>query len=355
VSRVLVAPDLQRSYAISADWIELLALARPDGVATHGDILQPNDILEDRAAPLPEGVAGPLPEDPDIVDVGLEPALDAIFDELGFRKQVLGDAYPFDLTIGKRSLKLTISTASDDPIIGQGRSIYLACLYMSAVRSGIVDAKVGKIKVDPVIGDLFQICATIAAAGYVRGDAYWFGHPRPDQTPLLDAVATLASLLRQGKAALQAPLGETRFAKDGGVDVVAWRAHHDDRPAKVLLYGQCASGMNWDGKPVGPKVDRLDSYYTDTPSKHWLPALLTPFPLYMDKENAHGLQTEDARQGFYRVNEAEMGVIIDRLRVVRWCVEGLRNPQPSMQKAVDKLDDLFEWGEAALQATRMAA
>lgn len=226
---------------------------------------------------------------------------------------------------------------------------------MSAVRSGLLNAKVGKIKVDPVIGNLFQICATIAAAGYVKGDAYWFGHPRPDETSMLEAVATLAGLLKQGKVALQAPLGETRFAKDGGIDVVAWRDHHDGRPAKLILYGQCASGMNWDGKPVGPKVDRMDGYYTDTPSKHWLPALLTPFPLYMDKENGHGLQTEEARKGFYRRNEAEMGVIIDRLRVVRWCIEGLRDPQPSMQVAVDNLGDLFEWGRAAREAARMAA
>lgn len=354
MTNVLVAPDLQRSYAISADWIEVLALARPRGFATEGDILQPNDILEDRAAPLPEGAVGPIPDDPDILDPGIERALDAIFDELDTRKQVLGEAYPFDLTIGKRNLKLSVAVSSLDTLVEQGRSIYLACLYMSAVRSGLLNTTAGNIKVDP-IGNLFQICATIAAAGYVKGDAYWFGHPRPDETSMLEAVTTLAGLLKQGKVALKAPLGETRFAKDGGIDVVAWRDHHDGRPAKLILYGQCASGMNWAGKPVGPKVDRMDSYYTDTPSKWWLPALLTPFPLYMDKENGHGLRTEEARRGFYRQNEAEMGIIIDRLRMVRWCVEGLRDPQPSMQVAVDRLGDLFEWSRAASDAARMAA
>lgn len=355
MTSILVAPDLQRSYAISADWIELLALARQEGFATDSDILQPNDILEDRAAPLPEGTADVVPDDPDIVDPGIEPALDAIFEELDTRKRVLGEAYPFNLTTGKRTLKLSVASASEDDIIHQARGIYLACLYMSAVRSGLLNAKAGNIKADPVIGNLFQICATIAAAGYVKGDAYWFGHPRPDETSMLEAVTRLAELLNQGKVALQAPLGETRFAKDGGIDVVAWRDHHDGRPAKLILYGQCASGMNWDGKPVGPKVHRMDGYYVDTPSKWWLPALLTPFPLYMDRENGHDLRTEEARKGFYRQNEAEMGVIIDRLRIVRWCIEGLRDPQPSMQVAVDKLNDLFEWGSAAWKAARIAA
>lgn len=355
MSDVLVAPDLQRSYAVSADWIELLALSRPDGMATDGDVLKPNDFLEDRAAPLPEGVADGMAEDPDIVDVAAEPALDAIFEELALRQRVLTDVYPFDLVVHDRSLTLSVSAPSADPVIEQGRAIYIACLYMSAIRSGLFDAKAGGVAADPVIGNLFQICATIAAAGYVKGDAYWFGHPRPDTTSMLDAVGKLAGLLKQGTVALQAPLGETRYAKDGGVDVVAWRDHHDGRPAKIIVYGQCASGMNWEGKPVRSKVDRMDGYYTDSPSKHWLPALLTPFPLYMDKENSHGLANEEARLGFYRRNEAEMGIIIDRLRVVRWCIEGLRDIQPSMKAAVDKLEDLFDWSRAARDAARSVA
>lgn len=354
MNKILVAPDIQRSYSVSADWIELLALARAEGFATDGDILQPNDILEDRAAPLPEGAAGAVAEDPDIVDQGVEPVLDSIYEELAFREKVLGDAYPFELEIGKRNLKLSTVGISDDPVIQQGRLIYLACLFMSAARIGLINTTAGGIKTDPTIGNLFQICATIAAAGYVGGDAYWFGHPRPDETPLLQAVTTLASLL-SARAALQAPEGETRFAKDCGIDVVAWRDHRDGRPAKLILYGQCASGMNWEGKPVGPKVNRMDAYYTSTPSKHWLPALLSPFPLYMDKEYAHGLKTEETRMGFYRQIEAEMGVVIDRLRLVHWCIEGLRNPQPSMKVAIDKLDDLFAWGAAAYDAVRVAA
>lgn len=352
---VLVAPDLQRSYAISADWLELLALARPEQFATQGDILQPNDILEDRNAPLPDGVAGAIAEDPDIIDIAAEPMLDAIFDELGFRNRTLGDAYPFRLVAAGQTLRLQVADDTADQISNLGREIYTACLYMSAVRNGLLDAKIANVKVDPVIGNLFQICATIAAAGYVHGDAYWFGHPRPDETSMLNAVSTLAELLKQGTPAKKAPLGETQYAKDGGVDVVAWKAHHDGRPAKLILYGQCASGMNWVGKPVGPKVDRLDCYYTESPSKYWLPALLTPFPLYMDKENSHALRNEEARHGFYRRNESEMGVIIDRLRIVHWCMEGLRHPQPSMQVAVDRLSDLFAWAQSARDAARLAA
>ncbi|MCY4460021.1 MAG: hypothetical protein OXC26_06420 [Albidovulum sp.] len=344
---ILVAPDLHRSNVIVADWLELVALARPSQYATLSDILDSHDFLEDRDAPPPQGGEIVPQEDPDILDQSSEAVFDAISDELSFRSKVLKDAYPFRLSSKTSPLKLDVAELADDDFVKQGRDINIACLYMSAIRAGLLNAKACDLKSDPDIGNLFQICATIAAAGYVHGDAYWFGHPRPDRPGILDAVKTLADHLGQGIVAHQVPVGESRYVKDGGIDVVAWRSHHDGRPAKLILYGQCASGVNWEGKSVVAKVNRMDGYYTMSPSKHWLPALLTPFPLYMDKENSHSLSNEEAIHGFYLRNEAVMGVIIDRLRIVLWCIEGLRNPQPSMKTAVDKLGDLFKWEREA--------
>lgn len=354
MSRALVAPDIQRSFSLSADWLEILALARPQQFATDGDISTANDILEDRAAVTADEDAGFLNEDPDIVDPGTERAIDAVFEEVASRKKILGSAYPFDLDIAKRRLIISVAKPSDDLIVEQARAIYIACLYMTGVRGGLINAKAAGLQADPDMGNAFQICATIAAAGYMSGDAYWFGHPRPDQTPFMDAVRKLAGFL-QATAAPAPPAGETLYAKDGGIDVVAWRDHHDGRPAKLIMYGQCASGMDWVGKPVTGKVNRMEGYYTLKPSKHWIPALLTPFPLYSEKENSHRLRTEEAIQGFYRQNESEMGVIIDRFRLVCWCVQALRDIQPSMKVAVDKLDDLYAWSQLASNAVRLAA
>lgn len=354
MSAALVAPDIQRSFSLSADWLEILALARPQQFATDGDIATPNDILEDRAAVAIEGEQGFPADDPDILDPATEQALDAVFEEIATRRRVLDEAYPFDVRIGKRSLRLSVSATSPNTLINQARAIYIACLYMTGLRGGLIDAKAAQLRADPDMGNAFQICATIAAAGYMSGDAYWFGHPRPDQTPFMDAIQKVAALLN-GTAAPAPPPGETLYAKDGGIDVIAWRDHHDGRPAKLIMYGQCASGMDWVGKPVSGYVNRMDSYYSLTPSKHWIPALLTPFPLYSEKENSHRLRTEEAMRGFYRQNEAMMGVIIDRLRLVRWCMEGLRDVQPSVKSAVDKLSDLFAWSQRASDAVRITA
>ena len=355
MSDALVAPDLQRSFSLSADWLEVMALARPQRFATDRDLTTPNDILEDRAAVVTDDELEWPENDPDIVDHAAEQALDAVFEEIANRKRVLQAAYPFGLEVADRRLKIEVSEPSGDESVDQGRAIYVACLYMTALRGGLIDANAAKLQVDPAMGNAFQICATIAAAGYMCGDAYWFGHPRPDRTPFMEAIRKLVELLRQGTPAGAAPLGETLFAKDGGIDVVAWRDHHDGRPAKLIMYGQCASGMNWIGKTVKGKVDRMDSFYSLKPSQHWIPALLTPFPIYCEKENAHRLRNEEAIQGFYRQTEAEMGVIIDRLRVVAWSIEALRNLQPSMKKAVDRLEDLFEWSRLTSEAVKLAA
>jgi hypothetical protein len=315
MSGPLVAPDIQRSFSLSADWLEILALARPQRFSTDGDIATPNDILEDRAAIVAEGDTGFPPDDPDILDAATEQALDAIFEELASRQRALGAAYPFDLVVTGRRLTLSVSPSHQDSIVEQARAIYIACLYMTGVRGGLIDAKAAKIQADPDMGNAFQICATIAAAGYMSGDAYWFGHPRPDKTPFMEAIRNVAGWL-QGTPAPTAPPGETLYAKDGGIDVIAWRDHHDGRPAKLIMYGQCASGSDWVGKPVSGKVNRMEAYYTYKPSKHWIPALFAPFPLYSEKENAHRLRSEEAMEGFYRTFEAEMGVIIDRCAAV---------------------------------------
>lgn len=348
----LIAPSPRRSFSISADWLELLALIRGSNTATIADLTHTHDLLDDNALGS-ENETG-IENDPDIVDEQLEKSLNAVAEELGHRQASLGDLYPFKVEFDERRFIVTALPDVDD-MNKIGRDIYRSCLLISCIRSRLFDpGRVGVIG-DPHVGRVFQIAATLAAAGYVSGDAYWFGAPRPDKMPLLDALAGLASAIGVGQARREPPEGETRYAQDAGVDVVAWRDHSDRLPAKIILYGQCASGMNWEGKPVAGKVTRLQRYFSEQLSNFWTPALFTPFPLYMDKEQAHGLWTSSAQRGFYCSLEREMGVIIDRIRVVHWSVRCLESPGPSVRPALDELDSLSEWAGgviAALQADK---
>ena len=335
-------PDLNNSYSISADWLEILCLVRHPGSSSDSDLTSAHDILDDEAAILDSDSIAEEEANP-ITDAPRDRALDALYDEIERRAKDLGTAYPFSARISPRHLQLRCAEETDDQPLELGRHVYRACLLMSALRSGLINIRQAGIQVDPVVGNLFQICATLAAAGYISGDAYWFGAPRPDRTSLLDAVRKLSTLLNFGEPRGQRPEGETQYAKDAGVDVVAWKAHLDERPGKLIVYCQCASGMNWEGKPVAGKVQRLQGYYWTSPSTHWLPGLMLPFPLYMGKENAHALTTDSAIKGFYRQIESEMGLIFDRNRIVTGVIAALRDLPPSAQEAADHLGRIVEW------------
>ncbi len=335
-------PDLNNSYSISADWLEILCLVRPLGTSSDTDITAPHDILDDHAAIFDsDSIAEDL--DLNITDSPRDRALDALFDEIERRNRDLGEAYPFSARISPRHLHLRRANESIDEPLEYGRHVYRACLLMSAIRSGLIDIQKAGLAVDPIVGNLFQICATLAAAGYLSGDAYWFGAPRPDKTSLLNAVKKLSHLLNSGEPREHRPEGETKYAKDAGVDVVAWRAHSDGWPGQLIMYCQCASGMNWEAKPVTGKVQRLEGYYWRSPSTHWLPALMLPFPLYMGKENAHALHSETDIKGFYRQIESEMGLIFDRNRIVLGVIDALRDLSPSARQAADHLVQIVEW------------
>ena len=343
MSSTINPPEIDRSFAICADWLELLCILRESGRSSEIDLTGPNDIMDDRIAIIEGGEEDH--EDLDIVDPPLERALDALAEELQRREAELGAAYPFKSRITAGHIHMARTSRATDVAIQRGRAIYIACLLISAIRTGLIDYRAANIQPDPEIGNLFQICATLAAAGYVRGDAYWFGHPRPDNTRLIDAVQRLVTLVKMGQARTERPEGETRYAKDVGVDVVAWRGHSDDRPSKLVVYGQCASGLDWEGKPVGPKVNRLEGYFWRAPVRHWLPALFLPFPLYMGKESTHSLKDNASMEGFYSQIESEMGLIIDRSRVVTCSIEALRDLGESAKVAFDNLHLLDDWCE----------
>lgn len=350
MSKNLSSPDANRSYAVAADWLELLALSRASGISTTQDLNEGADILFDPAA---EDQAKPVDDDLDIFDIENEEALDAVFDEIGFRHSCLGEQYPFEVIFEERRLRLQRKEKAVDLSVAAAHDIYSACLLMSCVRFGLLDAEAAGVSEEP-IGDHFQVLATAAAAGYVAGDAYLFGHPRPDETTMIKAVQRLAQLVGAGVAAEGRPDGLSKFAKDGGIDVVAWRHHVDMRPSKLILFGQCASGKNWPGKSVDGYVNELKHYFTRFVTQHWLPAIFVPFQIYTEKENAHVLTNNDERAAYYLTKESSMGIIIDRLRLVHWASSIWVQLPTSASEALADVSEVWKWRDLALDAARAA-
>ena len=94
---------------------------------------------------------------------------------------------------------------------------------------------------------IFEHVASAALSSYLQGDTVRFGSPR-DTLPsdIKGALDELSRLTGDPLAVGGFPTQSTD--KDLKLDVVGWRNFTDGRASKVLVYMQCATGENWEGK-----------------------------------------------------------------------------------------------------------
>ena len=191
-----------------ADWLELLALTAPDGNSSHGDL---NQVL---------GMLGAENLDSISIDT---------MNEINRRVVACGASYPFSFSGALLSLK------------GDWRDYtpYVFCLLLSYCEDEKKKVKGVKHAV------LFEQLSCVAAQHYLGGNVLRFGAPRTE------LPAGFAEALRVVSAAVKewTPTSEkTLRRKDGGLDLVAWKQFPDQQIGKLILFGHCASGNDWDTK-----------------------------------------------------------------------------------------------------------
>ncbi|KIC18515.1 hypothetical protein RA21_04470 [Leisingera sp. ANG-DT] len=99
-------------------------------------------------------------------------------------------------------------------------------------------------------------------------------------------------------------------AKDGGIDVIAWRTENVPPPS-LFVYGQVASGHNWRGKPVGYFMELLEVNYMEIrPMVERNTATMMPFRVLDEGE-------------WYREHMGH-GRILERTRMPKYAFQGLR-------------------------------
>lgn len=170
---------------------------------------------------------------------------------------------------------------------------YIFCLLLSlkgADRADVPDQPTS----------LFEEVAEVAARNYVSGDSAKFGFPRRVlPTNFVAALDELCHRIGEGKGGKKRP--EAYEAKDARLDIVAWRPFPDRRPAKLILFGQCAAGANFRDKltDLQPRcfVDLfLNEHFQVEPIR----AFFTPFRLPTDG---------------WEVNARYGGIVFDRCRI----------------------------------------
>lgn len=348
MSVVLTPPTPQDTRSTIADWLELQTLASSRRRSTAATLRNVLEIAGDEAADIQtvDEITGEI-LDKFILEEERSEFIAAAFEELGYRQRMLGDAYPF--TVDAR--RLVLERSSDNTITQAGQVVYLFCLLASAIREKKLQPVSSVTATEQSIPDAFQICACLAAGGYVRGEVSSFGFPRASGTAFLPALRDVFDRFGIGRVRKNIPDGLPDSLKDGGIDVIAWRDHPDCMPGKIYLLGQCASGQNWKDKSVVEYIAQLHgTWFTEVPANFSVPAMFIPFTFHRDmSEERRGSFMEAMKNAFWYY-EKRFGIIFDRLRIAHFahhCMVG----ESSWRDKVDgteRFDQVESWVKDAL-------
>lgn len=292
--RLLALPTSNDALDL-ADWLEIRALLADDGNASRGDL---ESAL--RAAP---SFAGKGAE-------AVEATLADVFAELSMRATASVNGYPFEIREG--------SVAALRRRAWTTRSAYLVCLCMTVLGDKAVLAP----NVYPT--RFFEDLAVDAAKAYVGGEGFRFGHPRRGEMPVgfKRAVEEFVRLVGEGESPRS---GLTQSAKDGGLDVVAWKAHPDGYAGKIVLFGACATGGDW-------KAKRQELSIHD-----WQSSALAK-NLAVDPVRAFFVPRRLPGEWYRHLTKA--GIVFDRCRISHWA--------PRAPNGVH--GDPVRWAQAQLKA-----
>lgn len=271
---MIVVPVPSRSDPnLLADWMELRAIVADDSSSSRGD-------LESAVRTNPTLAPG---ESDAIVA--------SVFGILRDRAVHAGPGYAFSTSGAQLRLKGDA---------WRNRTGYLICLCLSWFGEKQVRADETK------PARLFEALAAEAAGRFVGGTAVRFGSPRKElPTSFRLAVDELCMKYLGGEGNGSNPAEAIHWSKDGGLDVVAWREPGDGKFGKVILFGACASGRNWNAKTGELNIQSwVNKYVRRPPAGAVIKAFFVP----------HVLPSEPQWSSL----SWDAGILFDRCRIARW-------------------------------------
>lgn len=217
-----------------ADWLEIRTFRDRDGNSSYVELLGALQMSGTRDALDEEdetNAASESWEDP------YEAAVESAFTEITDRFNACGaerGMYPFALEADY------IALATDTR-----NSVYTFLLLLSSFG--------GSAGPKPIQGaKLFEEVCAKAAEEYLGGanvtvKSRVFGFPRRVlPAGFKEALQKLCDDLQEGIGPRNRP--NSRDQKDARLDIVAWHDFSDTRPGKLITFGQCATGRNWNEK-----------------------------------------------------------------------------------------------------------
>jgi hypothetical protein len=302
------APGLDAGPIEVAEWLELIALTRPNSSSSEADIR--SIILG-----APDDIA--VAQDAAELDEEAEESIQEVFDELDQRSRWSGRGYPFALEQPGNTLRVR------HPNLPDRHLAYVFSLLISHCKT-LDPGTRNKVPGLGQLEDLFQICGAVAAAGLIHGSSTSFGFPRLDGQPFYDKLRDINEAVGEGLAHRVWTQGASPNPADSGVDVVAWRPWPDTQPGQFYLLGQCASGKNWDGKtPIKDYEHFHNTYWLKHPYSPLISATFIPFDFRADVAQANYESLEAAYKWARWDKTFRFGIIVDRYRLANSFARGL--------------------------------
>jgi hypothetical protein len=337
---MLLAPTESDTRCALADWLELYCIFSTRRTSSKADLLGAFDIADDdrdERFTTDEETGEEL--DQGILEEPRERLLRSTFEELEFRAELLGASYPFEVDPRRMVLRAVFQTEE----LHYGQVAYTFCLLASAIREKAFAGVKGLKQEEKEIALHFQVCACLAAAGYFGGAVCSFGFPRAEGNAFIPALKTAFRRFGYGDVRDEPRPGHPQAAKDGGIDVIAWRDHPDRMPGKLYSLGQCASGKNWTQKPVTSEIKQFHTtWFTSPPTSYCVPALYIPFLAHGELHESEEHGYEVARTNNVAYHESKFGVIFDRLRIAHHANSGMASASVDID-GQDRAKGVADW------------
>lgn len=330
----IVAPARDASNDVLADWLELVAFFNNYGIVRLDELdasmktqHEYEEYDPDDGNDFNETGSRNIGDE----DASAEMFRENIENEIVLRVSACSNAYPFELSRHADELVLVEDWSSEK------HATYLACLIASHFQvDGLLDIKRESSSVKEIVKNyrnrIFQIISTHALCGFVEGQAASIGWPRVDNLTILETLKR-AEKRGSGFVSKSSPHPfAPPHAKDGGIDVFAWRSEKIPPPS-VFIYGQVASGLNWKEKPALLYVDTFEKHYMDADKTSSIPrgkATLIPFRIVDNRE--------------WENQHVTHGVILERTRLPKYANIGLDRANSGVETdEAENMADVVAW------------
>lgn len=281
------------SVSLKVDWLELVAFFSARGVARL-DELENIDAIQQDEPPIDDASENAEQED----------RRAAIENEIVERARGAGPAYPF--YVSDDGEELLLKRRGDR----RGAAFYLLCLIATHfIKSQVLNRAPTAREIVKLRKTQYQIVSTLAVAGHVQGPTVSIGWPRASNETLSQVLTRVCSLSGTGRLKIPPGREASRKAKDGGMDVIAWRVADDGRvPPAIMYFAQAASGHGWRQKSAFAALDKfLWGFFFERPACNHAAVTIVPFRLTDDEHAEWG---------------ADHGHILDRTRLPLAALKG---------------------------------